>query len=342
MAKKSIKTDDSVAFDEVTNIADIAILNTEEPQTFVPIETPSIEKPKAKVISLDVDRKELINPLRNEKVEIRLVDKISPLATSTNKKHPMSNCMAEGATRTYCVPTQRNGNKVNILTNSEKAFFEDLFGLEPGAMNSTKKVDNYWDDVEVTLGKYGNILDLSDPYDYIKYKVLIANKSRICPSLKELRDHKLATYDYYICSHDDEINEASAKMSITMKCYKEYGKIEDDRDTMRVIIETIDGSAVAADAKAGLLQTKINDIIQRDPKLFYATITDEMLPYKVMVRRGIDCGIIITRGKDLYLRDGSVPLCGAGENPTFVNAAKYIASPRNQDILFAIQAKINK
>ena len=50
-------------------------------------------------------------------------------------------------------------------------------------------------------------------------------------------------------------------MSATMMCYKEFGKIEDDVDTLRVIVETIDGRPTAQNVKLEFLQTKMNELI---------------------------------------------------------------------------------
>ena len=308
-----------------------------------PVEV-AIEAPapavKTKSVINKVNEAELINPLRNVKVEIKLVNKSTPIVNSSDKKHPLSGGMADGAVRTYCVPTQRNGQKVNVLTNNEKAFFEQLFGLEPGAMNATRKVDNYWDDIEVHLHKYGNILDLSDPYDYIKYKVLLACKDRICPSIKDLRDNRLYTYDFVICNEEDEVEDAQNSMSMTMKCYKEYGKIEEEKTLLRVIIETMDNNRLVPTTKLALLQKRANELIQRDPKFFYATITDELLRFKALIKDAYDAGYIVMRDTNYYLRDGNLPLCGNNETPSFVNAAKFLANPKNSDVLFALQAKL--
>lgn len=336
MAKKSIRPQDSIEFDAVDNVVDIALPAEEKIE--IPVSN-NLVKSEKKITVVNGETKELINPLRNEKLEVRLVRHNSAIVNSTSDKHVMSGGMADGASRYYCVPTQRNGTKVNVLTNNEKAFFEDLFNLEPGALNVTRKVDNYWDDFEVKVTKYGTILDLSDPIDYIKYKVLLANKSKICPSLKELTDNGIKNYDFVLCGANDEADEAARHMSITMKCYKEYGKVEEKRDLLRVVIETMEGMAIPSDVRLSTLQSKCNDLIQRDAKLFYATITDELLPFKVIIKQGLDHNIIIYRGKDLYLRDGSIPLCEDNQNPTFLNAAKFISKPQNKDILFAIQSK---
>ena len=129
-------------------------------------------------------------------------------------------------------------------------------------------------------------------------------------------------------------------MSTTMKCYKEFGKIEDDAATLRVIIETIDGRPLAPTSKLEFLQTKANDLIQADSRIFLKVITDPMLPTKVLIKRAIEAGLISNRGNFLYLRSDNTPLCEAGEDPTLNMAAKYLNSPKHQEIKFSLEAKL--
>lgn len=129
----------------------------------------------------------LINCLRNERVIIRHINKPSNLVS--NPKHVLYGGMAENASRTYTVPRLSSGGFVNVLTNDEKAFLENELQLEFNALSVHRKVDNFWDDSNdigisrVRLLKQDTILDLSNPEDYIRYKILLANKDYIAPSL---------------------------------------------------------------------------------------------------------------------------------------------------------------
>ena len=73
-----------------------------------------------------------------------------------------------------------------------------------------------------------------------------------------------ATYQFVIITDGDETKKAKDNMSTTMKCYKEYGKIEDNIDVLRVIVETIEGKPTATNVKLEFLQTQINNLIQSD------------------------------------------------------------------------------
>lgn len=286
----------------------------------------------------------LVSCLRNERIIVRHIPKEGGMVT--NPKHILFGGMAENATRTFVVPRLSSGMFVNILTDKEKAFLEEVMGLEYNALSIYKKVDNFWDDSNesgisrVRLTKQDNYFNLADPEDYIRYKILLANKDYIAPSLQALQDSPKATYQFVIISEGEETKSAKDNMSATMKCYKEFGKIEDDIDTLRVIVESIDGRPTSPTAKIEFLQTKINNLIQADSKLFLRVITDPLLSTKVLIKKSIEKGLISNRGNYLYLRKDNTPLCEANEEPTLNIAAKYLNSPKHQEIKFTLEAAL--
>lgn len=326
-------------------VPDFDIDNTETPLQEVPKEEATVKSPKKTQKRVEVSDDALVSCLRNERIIVRHVPKLTGM-WGNNPKHVLSGGMAEGAVRTFAVPRLSSGMFVNILTDKEKAFLEEIMGLEYNALSIYKKVDNFWDDSnenginKVRLTKQDNYFNLSDPEDYIRYKILLANKDYIAPSLQALQDTPKATYQFVIISEGEETKVAKNNMSTTMMCYKEFGKIEDDVDTLRVIVETIDGRPTSQTAKLEFLQTKVNSLIQADSKIFLKVITDPILSTKVLIKRAIEAGLISNRGNYLYLRKDNTPLCEANEEPTLNVAAKYLNSPKHQEVKFALEAKL--
>lgn len=307
-------------------------------------EVPVVVSPVTEQEPVRKTPRQLINCLRNERVIVRHIPKLGGMVT--NPKHILYGGMAENATKTFTVPRLSSGMYVNVLTDDEKAFLEHIMRLEVNALSIYKKVDNFWDDTndkgisKVRLTKQDNYFNLSDPEDYIRYKILLANKNYIAPSLQALQDMPKASYQFVIISEGDETKNAKVNMSTTMKCYKEFGKIEEDAATLRAIIETIDGRPLSASSKLEFLQTKANDLIQADSRLFLKVITDPLLPTKVLIKRAIEAGIISNRGNYLYLRSDNTPLCENNEEPTLNIAARYLNSPKHQEVKFSIEAKL--
>lgn len=319
-------------------------------------ELPMVEIPKTKQekkekkvktvkqVESTFDEEGPINCLRNERIIVRHIPKQSGMIS--NPKHALYGGMAENAVRTFVVPRLSSGIFVDVLTKKEKEFLEDVMGLEYNALSIYKKIDNFWDDSNpegisrVKLHKHDNYLDLSNPEDYIRYKILLANKDYIAPSLKILQDSPKATYQFVIIAEGDESKSAKQAMSTTMQCYKEYGKIEEDLDTLRIIVETISGKPTAATIKLEFIQAQINDLIQANSKLFLRVITDPYLSTKVLIKKCIEQGLISNRGNFLYLTSDNSPMCEHGEEPTLNIAAKFLNTPKRQELKFALEAKL--
>nr|DAL05069.1 MAG TPA: hypothetical protein [Crassvirales sp.] len=328
MAKKMEESIDFGAIDDSPiSVHEVSSMGGNEP----PARIESEKKPKpSRVVE---------SCLRNERVIIRHVPKEGGLVT--NPKHILYGGMAESAVRYFTVPILgSSGAYKNVLTDDEKTFLEEIMGLEYNALSIYKKENNYWDNYQVRLTKQDNYLDLSVPDDYIKYKVLKANSDFIADSLETLQDKPKVTYQFVMIREGEQESQESEKMSATMKCYMEYGRIKDDRDALRCIIELIDGRPVASNSKLEFLQGKINNLIQADSKLFLKIITDPLLSTKVLISKAIEAGVISKRGDQLYLRSDNSPLCDHNEDPTLNVAARYLNLPKNQELKLSIEAKV--
>ena len=313
------------------------------------VEVPKVQKKFVKQTKVRVENNEsmeVTSCLRNEKIKVKFIERNNGLPSN----HVLSGGMAEGSKITLVVPRLNTGTFVNVLTDSEKSFLEEYMGLEYNALSIYKKPDeeNFWNDAnanginKVELRKGDNYFDLKDPQQYIKYKILLANKNIICPSLTALKETPKATYRFVVIAEGEESKQAKNNMTNTMNCYKEYGKIEDNLDLLRIVVETLDGRPTASTVKLEFLQNKCNTLIQNDPKKFLSVITDPLLSTKSLIKLSIENGSIANRGNYLYLRSDNTPLCEQNEEPTLNFAAKYLNAPKHQDILFALQAKLNK
>ena len=318
---------------------------TEIPMTEIPKKVSAVEEPvytKKEEVS-----NEPINCLRNERVIVRFVPR--PASMVQNPKHILYGGMAETATRSFVVPRLNStGMFKNVLTDNEKQFLERAMGLEYNALSVYRKKDNFWDDSNpmgigrVTLHKQDNYLDLSIPEDYIKYKILLANKDQIASSLQELEDRPRATYQFVIISENAEAKMNTNKMGVTMKCYMEYGKVEDDVDTLRAVIELLEGRPLSPKVRLDYLQGKVNEYIQKNPHRFLSTIKDELLPAKVLIKKCVDAGLIGKKNDTYYLRSDGSPLCEMNEDSTLNNAARYISSIKRQELKYMLEAKLKE
>ena len=317
---------------------DATIMNDDMQEVVVaPARQP--RKRQIKQLATTVDEP-IVNCLKNEKIIVKHVPKETGMVR--DPKHILYGGMAESAVKWFTVPRLTSGMYVNVLTNAEKTCLEEVMGLEYNALSIYNKTDNFWDNFMVRLTKQDNILDLSNPEDYIKYKVLLANKDFVAPSLQELEDHPKATYQFVIIHENEESQASKKKMNATMQAYMEFGKIQDNADVLRTIIETIDGRPTSKNSKIEFLQDKVGKLIQADAKLFVRVVTDPYLSTKVLIKKAIEGGLISNRGGMLYLKSDGTPLCGDNEEPTLSIAAKFLNLPKNQELKFSLEAKLKQ
>ena len=326
MDKEEIILDDDTIMDE-TPMQEVVEAPVKQPRRRQAKQPVAVDEP-------------IVNCLRNERVIVKHVPKETGIVR--DPKHILYGGMAEGAVRWLTVPRLTSGMYVNVLTNAEKACLEEVMGLEYNALSIYNKVDNFWDNYQVRLTKQDNILNLAEPDDYIKYKVLLINKDIVAPSLQDLEDHPKATYQFVIIHENEESQASKKKMNATMQAYMEFGKIQDNADILRTIIETIDGRPTSKNSKIEFLQEKVGKLIQADARLFVRVATDPLLSTKVLIKKAIEGGLISNRGGMLYLKADGTPLCGDNEEPTLNIAAKYLNMPKHQELKFAIEAKLKK
>ena len=296
------------------------------------------------------EEKKIVNCLRNERVIVRKLPKRTGVVQDSN--HIMSDGMHENAFRTYCVPKLQKSNVfVNVLTNEEKDFLEEVMGLPKNALSIYRQPaeENYWSTANpngfssVTLRKRDNIFDLSKPTDYIAVKVLLANRDTICPSMEEWEARPKETYEYVIIHEGQESKLSQSNTDVTIEAVMKLGKVAEDKDVLRLIVETMMGKKYSEKTTKEWLQTQALDLIKNTPKnarMFLNIVDDDSLDNKVLIRKAISQGIIADRGGFLYIKDGNVPMCGDGEDPTLVIAAKWLGKPSNQERLFMLQAKL--
>ena len=175
-----------------------------------------------------------------------------------------------------------------------------------------------------------------------KQDIVLANKDQIAPSLQELEERPKATYQFVVIAENAETKSNLSKMDAQMQCYYEFGNVRDDRDTLKTIVELIEKRPIAPQTKLDFLQVKIKNYIEKDPRGFLKIITDELLPAKVLIKKGIEAGIISWRNNLYYWKSDGSPLCEMGEESTLSNAAKYLTNPKYQELKFTLEAKLKE
>lgn len=283
------------------------------------------------------ENKEYVACLKNEIVTARYIPRVK--GNVTNPKHVFYGGMAEGSAKWFTVPKSlESGTYVRVLTDEEQDYLEYIMGLEPGDLSVFRTEKNFWENKHVRLTKGDNHFDLSTPMGYINYKILLSNPDQIAPSLQVQKDRPKITHQYVLVNEQDEIKMANKDMSESQEAWMNFGKISDSFDTMKYVVEIVNGKVLSSDSKIEFIRAELNKIIKSNPKLLNDIVSDPHLDAKVLITKAVTAGVLKRRG-DLYY-DGASPLSNGEDEPTLSVAAKYINHPKNQTVKLSIEAKL--
>ena len=274
--------------------------------------------------------------LPNEVVTVKFIPRKVGMAANVDSNHVIAGGMFKTAVKKYTAPLQRNGSIANILTAAEKNTLEKLTGL------NLSIYDKFWETFKVSLRKdsESNILHLSNPMDYIQYKILVAySKNEIAPNWESR--FKKSTYLFAITREDEIITENASKFTAKKDAFKAYGKIEDDKDQIIGLLRLLTNKPISPDSKLPWLKGQLEQIIDTSPLLFLNAIKDKSLDTKLLIENAINKKVITKKGTRYSTVDG-LELCAADETPTLQNVVKFLDDPINSEIRTIIEAKTNR
>lgn len=283
--------------------------------------------------------KEINFTLPNKKIAVKFINRKRGMAAGSwvTPDHAISGGMLNTSKKKFYAPIQKNGGIANVLTSDEKAYLEqhDVLGMNLSVYANKQ----FWEETGVELPKGDTILDLSDPLDYIFYKILLHNKNYIAPNLKS--QHNKATYWYVLVEEGEE--NAIEKQSFNYKklAFKLYSKVEDNADILRGIIKFIDRKPISPETKLEWLQSRIEQIIDNSPEKFVSFLEDTNYETKILLSNAEDAGVIVQQNRRYMTSDG-IELCYEGEVASYDNAIKYLVDPLNQELVDVIKSKLSK
>lgn len=278
--------------------------------------------------------------LPKESVEVKYLKKQT--GNVTNEKHILYGGMMEGAYITFRPKKQKNGTYANILTNEEKDYLEEALGFGKGSneLSVYKKEGNYWDSVKLKIGKEGLYLELSDPEQYIQYKLLLSLTDLVCPNVEVLEKNPRQTYKYVIVRKDDVAKQVLKKVDITKEAYKLLGKIEDNLDAMRDFL-MVSGIHLPENSGHLILTAEVSKLLNENPEKFVQTLKDPSYATRVLLHKAMSIGEIVKKGTHYYSREGE-PLAEPNQHPTLENTIKYLESSMYQEYKLILMSKIEK
>ena len=272
--------------------------------------------------------------LPDETVEIRYIKKQKGLIVDT--RHIAYGGLLEGAKVTLPAKKLRNGQLANVLTNEEKSTIEKLLALPENGLSIYKKEDNYWNSIKVSIGKEGLFLNLEEPEEYIKFKILESYDDMVCPHLNKVDEKQ--TYRFVIVRKEDEARKAAKEVNAIAEAYKQLGKIEDDREAMIDFLRVCNIKA-SEDTSSETLITLVSAELIKDAKRFVQILKDPSYNTRVLLFKSLSKGEIVKKGQQYFSKDGEA-LAEPNQLSTLENVVTYLESSVNQEYRLLLMSKV--
>lgn len=287
------------------------------------------------------DKKDF-NPLYKKLIVIEPVRKQGTAAVKDENEASM----LTGTSRSYVVQTDSSGRIINPLTKQEQEFFEKLLGIDLNPFNAYDK--NFWvtKKSRLQIFKVGRAiksatvtLDLSNPYDYILYKVALAH-DKIANSIIDLNNNPL--YELVIVDDEEvfaeELSETKREDYVFEYLLRHRNNKKVLYDLLRLHgLSTLKGS-VTLDTSTEKLYVLARKVA-RDPesieKLYNIIELEESVrATKILIEDAIMAGFIKVYANEYSLNGGQV----IGHSKEEVE--RFFSSPKNNTLKLQLNEKV--
>lgn len=279
--------------------------------------------------------------LPNKKVTVRLVNRSRGAVKDPN--HVGYNMLP--GTSFELVPARQKGTNVLKcpLNEEERQFFENkaLSGMafEVGDLSPHQpKATNFWysNRARVSLTDQPRVLNLSNPNDYLTYKILLSNSDFVAPNAAEEFNKK--SYVFVITSEEEEQAKVIVKGDKNKRAYKIAGAMENNPEKMINYLSMI-GKRPSANSDRKWLIAEIDKQVENNIDQFLEIMEDEQFDTRVLLTKSLQIGSVKRDGHKYFLADGQ-ELCEKGDVNNLASVLNYLDAMQNQDIRLMLEAKL--
>ena len=195
----------------------------------------------------------------------------------------------------------------NPLTPEEQEYFEKVLDED---LSIHKKEKNYWTDFRIKVRKddklmtYGYELDLNDPIDYIRWKVL-----QIVPEVAPdwASRNKRGEYRFALVDSREIVEDKARKADKKKKAYMWLGSVEGSKTKMANFLRVY-GMRPPEDATHDWLKSEIDKLIEQPQSLnkMLEIIEDKHFDMKLFIDDAVDAGAIVKKSRKYYLPGGDL------------------------------------
>ena len=282
----------------------------------------------------------MFNTLTNKKIKVRPITRQNGFYKSGHDGH----FMFSGTKQVIPAMLNKGGQIVDpfagvadedleIIAKKLSKSVEDfsIYKDEKNFWKGWKENSDWRRGFEVTLDKEEKELDLSDPLDFIAYRVLVTNTDKIAPSWEER--YNKGSFKWALVDTEDEVIEKVKSSDKKKQAYKEFGKMEDS-DTRLTNFLRVYGVTVPTNASKDWKKAEVDKIIDTNIDNFLRIVEDPDYENRLFILDAVNVKAIKKTGTDEY------SLLGGKVMGTMKETIKFIKDPKNQPEVLTIKARL--
>jgi len=218
---------------------------------------------------------------------------------------------------------------------TEQEYFERIIGksLNPYLPKDT----NFWrtdSRARVQIRDARLRLDLKNPMDMLKFKILAANGSKFAKSPAEYRRVRRASYEYVFTNVDELRDETLERLELESKAYALFDSVckseADMKDFLRVA-----GKSPSEASSTKQLKAAVGKLMEEDRASFVSILDDPHYEDKLFIANARRVGAL-EQHRNIYTMDTGVEL------GNLTDAIHWFNKEDNQESRLRIQALIDQ
>lgn len=260
---------------------------------------------------------------------------------NVDKRFPFQH---DGTKRSLPLPSSKQNNLlfVKILDDvteyetsrgvmTEKMFFEKELGTDL----TFNKTNSFWATFRLNLPKSGLDLDLTDPIQYLQWKLALKCPRFIAPDKSAINNR--ANIWFYLEDADAFVDEEITKMKLQDEANEEWLKVKNFDNKLRDILR-VAGKKIPASVKEGFYQAEVSKLKTDTPEKFLDIVKDPYFKSKAFVKNCISKGLITKHGSNGYMIVGNDVDIFKLESELM----SYLEDPENGDVKARLENQLDR
>lgn len=222
----------------------------------------------------------------------------------------------------------RSGEMMTGLTEKEERSLEEELLLPPKTLSRYNKT--FWGEYKqmIKIDKNGIELDLSKPWDYIRYKNLLVHP-KVAKNEAEKFDNP--EYEYVLTSVESEAKFKNQFNRVKQTAYVRFDKLNmnDKRNVLKLYGHRTDESH-----SEEVINSKLFEKIEESPATFIERLDDPDFKMKVFIDDCLQIKALVRSGAKYMITGGEVIGMGLSE------VIDYLNQPLNQDVYISLKSQL--